>query len=267
MPGQRQPLACALHRDELRDHRSVLYLQRQRRAEPKRIRTGRGERTIRRWLDPRLDRTVIRTHRNATSQPLHDPHHARRPLSSARHEINQPDRALGGFEVGLKHQRSGPGAPRVGPNLTGRRDEPAPVPIIPEQRREARGGIEAGEAEPVDRAVSPYKSGGLQIADQAIVLKKHQLPPSYGCGRTCTTTVPASMSCTPRRRLSRRIGTKPANSGSAASIRPRNLSTAAPGPGAAPSTARQTRIWKRRLPGVWPATDQNTTKYPTSQSP
>ena len=86
MPGQGQPLARALDRDELRDHRSVLYLQRQRRAEPKRIRTGGGDRTIRRQLDPRFDRPVIRTHRklhphrNPTSQALHDPHHARRPF-------------------------------------------------------------------------------------------------------------------------------------------------------------------------------------------
>jgi hypothetical protein len=137
MPGQRQPLTRALDRDELRDHGSVLQLQRQRRTEPKRIGTGGGDRAVRRQLDPRSDRPVIRTqrklhpHRDTTSQPLHDPHHARRPLSPARHEIDQSDRALRGLEVGLEHQRPGPVAPRDRPNLTGRRDEPAPVPVIP----------------------------------------------------------------------------------------------------------------------------------------
>ena len=183
MPAQSQPLASALDRDELRNHRPVLYLKRQRSAEPKGIRTGGGDRTIRRQLDPRPDRPIVRTqrklhpHRNTASQSLHDPHQARRPLSSARHEINHPDRALRGFEVGLEHQRSGPVAPRDRPNLTGRRDEPAPMPIIPQQGREARGGIEAREAQPVHRAGAPNKSRGLQIADQPIVLKQHRRLP------------------------------------------------------------------------------------------
>ena len=49
------------------------------------------------------------------------------------------------------------------------------MPIIPQQGREARGGIEAREAQPVHRAGASNKSGGLQIADQAIVLEEHQL--------------------------------------------------------------------------------------------
>ena len=48
--------------------------------------------------------------------------------------------------------------------------------LIPQQGREARRRVETREAQPVHRPGAPNKSGGLQIANQAIVLKKHRLP-------------------------------------------------------------------------------------------
>ena len=50
------------------------------------------------------------------------------------------------------------------------------MPLIPQQGREARGGIKPREAQPIHCAGAPNKRGGLQIADQAIVLKEHHLP-------------------------------------------------------------------------------------------
>src|SRR5262245_23863214 len=55
-------------------------------------------------------------------------------------------------------------------------------------------------------------------------LEAHQRHPA-GAGGASTTTVPAAMSWTPRRRSSNRIGTKPAKSGSAASTSAASLRT------------------------------------------
>ena len=182
MPRQRQPLAGALDRHELGPHRSVLDPQRQRRAEAERIRPGGGDHPVRRELDPRHDRPVVRAqrelhpHRNPAPQALDDPHQTRRALTSPRHEVDHADGAVRGLELGLEHERPGPVATRGRAHLAGRREQPAPMPLVPQQGREARRGVKARQAQPVDRSVAADQRRGLQVADEAVVLERHRLP-------------------------------------------------------------------------------------------
>ena len=52
----------------------------------------------------------------------------------------------------------------------GRRDLPPAVVAVAEQRREHRARVEAGHAEPVDRAVLADQRRGLRVADERVVL-------------------------------------------------------------------------------------------------
>jgi hypothetical protein len=73
------------------------------------------------------------------------------------------------------------------------------------------------------------------------------------------TTGRARTACSAPRRPSTSTGRKPANSGRIASPRPTSRSVERAGPGCPPSGA-STRSASRRMPGVWPAVDQNSTK-------
>ena len=108
MPGQHEALASSLDRDELGTDRAVLRpRQRQRSAEPKRVRPGRNHDPVRGQLNPRHDRPVVRTqrklhpHRHPTPQALHDPHQPRRPVAPPGHEVDHPHRAVWGLEIAL----------------------------------------------------------------------------------------------------------------------------------------------------------------------
>ena len=94
---------------------------------------------------------------------------------------------------------------------------------------------------PGEREYVPLALDVLRIAEGRVIdivtcdgslFERLELPVRYGdgSGRAGTTTVPASMSRTPRRRSSTRIFRKPANSGSAARISPANLSSRGAGP-------------------------------------
>jgi hypothetical protein len=41
--------------------------------------------------------------------------------------------------------------------------------MLPEERREARAGVEARDAEPVDRPVLADEGGGLKVSDEGVV--------------------------------------------------------------------------------------------------
>ena len=80
-----------------------------------------------------------------------------------------------GLPLGLEHERVRPVAPAGLPGIGPRRDDPAAVVGVPEQRREAGAGVEARKARPVDRAVAPDERCRLQVADEAVVLDaRHQ---------------------------------------------------------------------------------------------
>jgi hypothetical protein len=182
VPAQGQPLAGALDGHEVGGHGRVLDSELERRAEPEGVWAGGGGDPVRHELDPRLDRRVVgpdaqvHPHRHPSAQPLDDAHQARRPAGSPRHEVDQADGAVGGLELGLEHQRPRAVAAAGLAHLARGCHAPVSVPLVAEQRGEARGRIEARQAEPVDRSVPADQRRRLHVADQAIVLDEH--PPT-----------------------------------------------------------------------------------------
>jgi hypothetical protein len=45
-----------------------------------------------------------------------------------------------------------------------------PVPVLAEQRAEARRRVESRQAEPVDRAVPGHQRSGVEVADERVIL-------------------------------------------------------------------------------------------------
>ena len=172
---------------ELRHGAQVLAAYGRRRPQRQRIRPRDGDAHI--VVDaahPRNDRAVaepdheLHPDRHRSLDALDDPHDVR-ILAAGRHEVDHADDARLAMEVELVHQRAFAIAPLDVGHLAVRRQQPAAVPLIAEQRREARIGVEAGQAEPVDRAVPAHERGGLQVADQAVILELH--PAEFGsCG-------------------------------------------------------------------------------------
>ena len=146
MPRQGQSLARALDRDELGPRGPVLDPQRQRRAEAKRIRSGGRGHAVRRRLDPRHDRPVVRAerqlhpHRNPPPHPSTIRIRCGGPSTSPRHEVDHADDTLRGLELGLQHERPGPIAARA------RRAPRRPVPAA--SARAARSPSRAAKHDP-----------------------------------------------------------------------------------------------------------------------
>ena len=82
-----------------------------------------------------------------------------------------------GVELGLVDERVLAVAALDPLDLAAGASSQRPLLLVAEQRGEARAGVEAREAEPVDRAVAADERRGLQVADQAVVLDPHQSPP------------------------------------------------------------------------------------------
>src|SRR5687767_6340490 len=61
-------------------------------------------------------------------------------------------------------------------SFTGRREMPAPMPLIAQQRREARWRVESRKAQPLHRSITTNESRGLHVTDQAVVLDTHRGP-------------------------------------------------------------------------------------------
>ena len=88
----------------------------------------------------------------------------------AGHEVDHPDRAVLGLELGLQDQGVAAVAAPDAPDPTGRGDPPVAIAPVAEQRREAGPGVEAGQAQPVDRAVPAHQGRGLGVGNDRIVL-------------------------------------------------------------------------------------------------
>ena len=86
-----------------------------------------------------------------------------------RHEKIEVTHTIGP-EARFKNERVAAIAPRDPNVVIARRDPPAAMLVVAEQRGEAGFGIETRPAQPVDRAVAPDQGGGLAIADQGMVL-------------------------------------------------------------------------------------------------
>ena len=61
---------------------------------------------------------------------------------------------------------------RMAVGAAGRRDLPEAVVLVAEQLGEARRRVEVRQAQPVDRAVHPDQGGGVQVADDGVVLDR-----------------------------------------------------------------------------------------------
>jgi hypothetical protein len=121
-------------------------------------------------IDPRDDRPVLEAHdelhphRNPPGEALDEADHVRM-LLPRRHAVDDPNRPVLGLEIGLEHERSRTVAARDSPNPAGRSEEPAPVALVPEQRREARTRVEAREAKPIDGTVASDESRRMRVPD------------------------------------------------------------------------------------------------------
>jgi len=179
MPGQHEALASSLDRNKLSTHCAVLDVERQRSAQTERVRSGRNHDPVRGQLNPRHDRPVVRTqrqlhpHRHPTPHALHDPHQPRRPIAPFGHEVDHAHPAVRSLEIALEHKRARPVTTRARAHLIRRGQQPATVPLMAHQCREARRRIKSRQTQPVDRPVTTDQSSGLQVTDQPIVLDTH----------------------------------------------------------------------------------------------
>ena len=146
-------------------------------------------------LDPRSGPAVVeprrqyRRHRDRSAQPLHHPNHPRMGLSR-RHAIDDADRSLRRLDVGLEHEGRGPVASRRLDDVDARSDPPRAVLLRAEEAGEAGRGIEAGQAEPIDRAVQPHQCSRMGVADQRVVLDAERHRPSRSPGALGACSVP-----------------------------------------------------------------------------
>ena len=144
-----------------------------------RVRAGDGDPRVVDAPHPGHDRAVVEpdhelgAHRHLAVEPLDDADDVGR-LAARRHEVDRPHRARVRLEDRLEDQRVVAVAARRAADLVPGREQPAAVIGRAEQRREARARVEAREAAPVDRPVAADERGGLQVADEGVVLDPHR---------------------------------------------------------------------------------------------
>ena len=95
----------------------------------------------------------VHAHGDLAADRLDHAHHLGVDLADG-HAVDHLGDAVGGLELGLEHERVTPVAAANLVVVGRRRDAPIAVLVGPEQLGEARVGVEPGQAEPVDRAVS-----------------------------------------------------------------------------------------------------------------
>jgi hypothetical protein len=89
------------------------------------------------------------------------------------HAVDDPRDSASGPELGLEHQRVLPvSAPYLLHRASGlgRCDAPESVSLVAEHLGEARGGVKARQAQPVDRAVAAHERSGMRVSDHSVVL-------------------------------------------------------------------------------------------------
>jgi hypothetical protein len=119
----------------------------------------------------------LHAHGDAPAQAARDAHHVGR-LVADRHRVHHLEHAPVGVEVGLQYERVVAVAALDVVGVGRRREQPAAVRRVAQQRREAGGRVEARQAEPVDRAVLADERRGLRVADEGVVLdgERHARP-------------------------------------------------------------------------------------------
>ena len=95
-------------------------------------------------------------------------------LIALGHGIYDPDDARRRLELRLQHQRLVPVTAADRHDRPTRRDLPATVVLVAEDRGEAGSGVEPGQAEPVDRAVPADQRRGVLVTDDGVVLDRQR---------------------------------------------------------------------------------------------
>ena len=175
VPRQHERDAIAGGDLEVGDGVEVPADQLDRGREEERVGPGDGEQAVLAPADPRDDRAVVEPdaqahlHRDGSLDALDDAHDVRR-LAARRHEVDQPDGAVLARELGLEDQRV------VAVPAPGRRDLAAglshhrPFSSLPRSAAKHAPESKRGKQQPVDAAVPRDERGGLQVADEAVVL-------------------------------------------------------------------------------------------------
>src|SRR6185436_8871245 len=88
--------------------------------------------------------------------------------AAERHEVDQQSGAFRRDKARLQDQAVTAIA-SGDPGLVAGRDDPAPLLVITDERREAGVRIEPRPAQPIDRAVTPHERRRFAVADQRIV--------------------------------------------------------------------------------------------------
>ncbi len=182
-PGQDERDTVALLDRELRVRAEIPALEIDWRSHRDRVRAGDGDERFVDRSNPRDDGAVVETehqlheHVHASVDALHDADDIG-GLAARRHEVDQAHGARTRLELGLQHERVAPIAAPGRVELALGLDRPVPVLGVAEQRGEDRPRVEARQAEPVDAAVTADERGGLEIADQSVVLDAGHYSPS-----------------------------------------------------------------------------------------
>ena len=115
-------------------------------------------------------------HLDLAGETLDDPHDLRRPRAR-RHEVDQAHAAACRLDHRLEDQRVVPVAAGHPLGLGSRREQPPPVLRRPEDRGEARPGIESRKAAPVDRSLPSDERRRLKVPEQCVVLNRRHFHP------------------------------------------------------------------------------------------
>jgi hypothetical protein len=105
---------------------------------------------------------------DATRDPFDNPDDGRR-LAARGHEVDDTHPTLARLPLRLEHQRSvSIPALRLAPLR--RRDDPAAVLAVTQQRCESGVGVETRETAPVDRALAMDERRRLQVGQERVIL-------------------------------------------------------------------------------------------------
>jgi hypothetical protein len=105
---------------------------------------------------------------DATRDPLDNPDDGRR-LAARGHEVDDTNPPLARLPLRLEHQRS-VSIPALRLALLRRRDDPATVLAVTQQRCESGVGVETRDTAPVDRALAVDERRRLQVGQERVIL-------------------------------------------------------------------------------------------------
>ena len=162
---------------EIADRREVLAAQRDGGVQRHQVGPGDGAHgAVRQSRDPRHRPPVVEAqdqlgaHRDAAALAADDPDDVG-VAAPRRHEVHHGDGAARRLDPRLEDQRVAAIAAGDARAVLDRRDRPASVLAIAEQRGKARRRVEARPAQPVDRSGARDQRRGLAVANQRVVFE------------------------------------------------------------------------------------------------